>query len=431
MKKILALVLCFCILGASVSAASVQMDMGKTDVRCLIESEFEKKQIETAPFTVNGRTMVPVRVIAESFGAQVGWEEATQTVTVSAPEKEIALVLGQSEALVNGQSVTLDAAATEKNGRTMVPLRFVAETLGYNVKYLPSAQQIYITDSPIVLQSAHSFVTVEEIAFVYGFYQDSFVPTPESGASEAEISNAKAALLSQICNLYMNYYPFYDYLVYTTGAGVPAEATAVVTESMKQYVPQLDEAGMLNVYVGIYNEMIATAETFAEKLVAAVPEEALAAAYEKAYICAKHILIPTVNLQSGDALSEKEVQAAQTLAQSLCKQLAEGADFDALMREYSKDGGLVANPDGYVFTAGEMVEEFYNGATALEVGAVSEPILSMFGYHIIKREPLPEMSNTIREKLVEPAVAGQLDSIYAGNRMQMVMEPELLMSIFN
>ena len=58
------------------------------------------------------------------------------------------------------------------------------------------------------------------------------------------------------------------------------------------------------------------------------------------------------------------------------------------MNEYSEDPGLSGNPDGYIFTEGEMIDEFYQGAAALEEGEVSGLVKSDYGYHIIKREPL-------------------------------------------
>ncbi|MBR3867666.1 MAG: peptidylprolyl isomerase, partial [Butyricicoccus sp.] len=65
-----------------------------------------------------------------------------------------------------------------------------------------------------------------------------------------------------------------------------------------------------------------------------------------------------------------------------------GEDFEALIETYNEDPGMEANPEGYVFTEGTMVTEFYEGTLALEDDAVSEPIESSYGWHIIKRLPL-------------------------------------------
>ncbi len=85
------------------------------------------------PFTENSRTLVPVRFIAESFGAKVGWEDATQTVTVNYEGKTITLRIGEAVMYVDGAPITLDTAANTYNDRTFVPLRAIAEAIGKQV----------------------------------------------------------------------------------------------------------------------------------------------------------------------------------------------------------------------------------------------------------------------------------------------------------
>lgn len=428
MKKILALVLCFCMLSVSAGAMSIEMQMGKNTVSSFKPEDghvIKQQEIEVAPFTVNDRTMVPVRVIAESFGAQVGWEEAAQTVTVSVPGKEIVLVLGSSEVYVNGESVTLDVAAMEQNGRTLVPLRFITETFGYTVKYLPSTQQIYITDSPVVMRSKHSVVTLEEVKLLYDLMYEKMIPTPESGATEAEIAKLEKQLIDAIALFYMQSLPLYDALIYEQG-GFSAEAVNAIQDEVSMFEPYDVVYGALPSVYAFTWEMMSALIEISSKAEALISAEELQKIYEEYYWCAKHILIPTVDLQSGAALSEEEVLAAQKLAQDLCAQLADGADFDALMQEYSQDGGLEANPDGYVFTAGEMVDEFYNGTIALQVGEISAPVQSMFGYHIIKRMPLPAMGVEQYELCKTIAIGVWAQNVLAKNPTALLMPSEQL-----
>lgn len=117
------------------------------------------------------------------------------------------------------------------------------------------------------------------------------------------------------------------------------------------------------------------------------------------YIRAKHILISTVDATTGAALSDEEKAEAKAKADDIYKQISDGADFDTLMNENSQDPGLANSPDGYEFGKGQMVKEFEDASFALEVGEVSEPIESSFGYHIIKREAI----NLTDEKLDEYA----------------------------
>jgi foldase protein PrsA len=100
---------------------------------------------------------------------------------------------------------------------------------------------------------------------------------------------------------------------------------------------------------------------------------------------AKHILISTVD-DMQNPLSKEEQDQKKKLAEEIYNKIINGEDFDTLMHQYSEDPGLQSNPDGYTFGPGEMVPEFEQGAFALEKGQVSKPILSQFGYHIIKLE---------------------------------------------
>lgn len=93
----------------------------------------DTQNTSVVPFTENDRTLVPVRFIAESFGAKVGWIEATQTVTVDYEGKTITLRIGEAVMYIDGTPVQLDAAANTYNSRTFVPLRAIAEAIGKKV----------------------------------------------------------------------------------------------------------------------------------------------------------------------------------------------------------------------------------------------------------------------------------------------------------
>ncbi len=88
---------------------------------------------EVSPFIINGRTLVPVRFIAEAFGAEVGWDDATRTVTVKKDSELLTLVIGSNVLNKNGQEIIIDVPAEIYNERTMLPLRAVTENLGKKV----------------------------------------------------------------------------------------------------------------------------------------------------------------------------------------------------------------------------------------------------------------------------------------------------------
>jgi len=98
----------------------------------------------TQPQEVNGRVMVPLRGVLEQMDAQVRWIPATRTVTATRADTVIRLPINQTVAEVNGRAVTLDVPAMLMMGRTMVPLRFVAESLGGVVTWDNSARLVRI-----------------------------------------------------------------------------------------------------------------------------------------------------------------------------------------------------------------------------------------------------------------------------------------------
>lgn len=93
-------------------------------------------------------TMVPVRVISQGLGAGVHWEPKTKTVTVQKTGVHIVLKVGQKSAAVNGETVPLDAPPELVSGRTMVPLRFIAESLGLTVHWNAANSWIQIISQP-------------------------------------------------------------------------------------------------------------------------------------------------------------------------------------------------------------------------------------------------------------------------------------------
>lgn len=108
----------------------------------------EKMTFDVNPFIENDRTLVPMRAIFEAVGADVQWDEETQTV-VAAREKGgqttfVTLQIG-SNAFVNSEEKELDVPAKIVNDRTFVPLRFVVESLGEKVEWDNENYSVVIT----------------------------------------------------------------------------------------------------------------------------------------------------------------------------------------------------------------------------------------------------------------------------------------------
>ncbi len=110
----------------------------------------------TGPRMVNGRVLVPLRGIFEQMGANVRWNEAMQKVSADRGSTTIELRIGDHYANVNGRSVELDQPATMIGGRTMVPLRFISESFGANVDWTESTQTVAIITNGSSMSTTNS-----------------------------------------------------------------------------------------------------------------------------------------------------------------------------------------------------------------------------------------------------------------------------------
>ncbi len=95
----------------------------------------KKKQMDVAPFidVHSNRTLVPIRFVVELFGGGVSWDGKTRTVTIVANGKTVKLTIGSDVAYVNEKPFALDQPPIILHNRTFVPLRFIAEALGFKV----------------------------------------------------------------------------------------------------------------------------------------------------------------------------------------------------------------------------------------------------------------------------------------------------------
>lgn len=88
---------------------------------------------DAAPYVANSRTYVPIRALAEAFSADVNWDNDARTVTIVRGDKTIVMNADNATYTVNGEEATMDVTPEIKDGRTYVPVRFVAEALGFTV----------------------------------------------------------------------------------------------------------------------------------------------------------------------------------------------------------------------------------------------------------------------------------------------------------
>ncbi|MBU5669431.1 copper amine oxidase N-terminal domain-containing protein [Peptoniphilus sp. MSJ-1] len=129
--------------------------------------EYNGKIIETdvKPFIENDRTLVPIRFISETLGYSVKWNNDTREVTIEDNNTNIKLTIGAKNALVNSKNVELDVAPVIKQDRTFVPLRFVAENLNADVDWDAKNFKVIITKN----KSLGINLTEAESSYVDGF----------------------------------------------------------------------------------------------------------------------------------------------------------------------------------------------------------------------------------------------------------------------
>lgn len=96
------------------------------------------------PVIVNGSTMVPLRAIFEALGAEVNWNADTKTALGYANGKSVQITVNSTTAYVNGGEVYLAQSAIIQNGSTLVPARFIAESLGADVVWNADTKTVVI-----------------------------------------------------------------------------------------------------------------------------------------------------------------------------------------------------------------------------------------------------------------------------------------------
>lgn len=101
--------------------------------------------LDAAPVIVKGSTLVPLRFIGEALGAQFNYEASTKTITITMDGKIIVLVLGQTTATIDGKIVSLSVPAQLVGGRTMVPVRFIADAFGATTAYDSVTKMVTVT----------------------------------------------------------------------------------------------------------------------------------------------------------------------------------------------------------------------------------------------------------------------------------------------
>lgn len=138
MKKLRFIIPLFLMLGLGINSVSASSGLS-------IYINGEKQSFSNQALIENGATLVPLRGIFEQLGANVIWNQNNKTIDASKGNTKVWLKIGSKDATVNGNKVKLSVPAQAKNGNTLVPLRFISESLGANVQWDQKSQKVSIT----------------------------------------------------------------------------------------------------------------------------------------------------------------------------------------------------------------------------------------------------------------------------------------------
>ncbi len=288
-------------------------------------------------FVSDGTTYIALRDVANVFGYQVGWDDATRVASIT-----------------TGKTAAADETAMEVNGEKISAADF--KTM-YD-KFAKYYQSAGATAEEITTAAKQELAT------------QAVVNQKAKELNAADISKIEEDVKAELTTLDMSY-----------GESVVNQLiTAQGFASREDYI-----ANSVNYSI---NQAVFTYLENNEDSYKSVKDNAKEyyeenkEAYKEHSVQVKHILIPTVDLTTNTPLSDEEQKAAKETADKIAKE-ATADNFDELIKTYNKDGGQTE--DGYYVTAdSNFVTEFKTAALDLKkAGDISKPVKSQYGYHII------------------------------------------------
>ncbi len=150
MKKFLSTLLVCFLLSPFMSPSAAGAEIYESPKPLTVHLDGIILNTDVAPYIENGRTMMPLRIAAEALGAQVSWNEATRTVTITKGNNSVIFTADSFTYFDNGVSKQLDTPSYIKEGRSMIPLRAFAEALNVTVTWNQPLQDVAIlTGAPV------------------------------------------------------------------------------------------------------------------------------------------------------------------------------------------------------------------------------------------------------------------------------------------
>lgn len=155
MTKVITTIICFAVLLSLLWAVIVSAE--QKPITVVLDGE--PITFDVPPVLMNSRTMVPMRAIFEALGAKVNWNEFNESVSgISKTGKKIVISIGSNVATVDGVPIEIDAPPVLVDGRTLVPLRFISESFDCEVGWDDATYTVSIKDNqPAVSDSIYYY----------------------------------------------------------------------------------------------------------------------------------------------------------------------------------------------------------------------------------------------------------------------------------
>ena len=162
---IFTLLFTFCLTGCAAAESNEGFTLSMQIDNPIMTVNGAEKEIDegrgTVPVVINDRTLVPIRAIIEAVGGMVSYDDDTQTVFLEYNGDFVTLAIGNTTAYFNETPNTLDVEPTVINERTMLPIRFIAESFKFNVDWTGETQTITITKNSAVSDPTQNVASTE------------------------------------------------------------------------------------------------------------------------------------------------------------------------------------------------------------------------------------------------------------------------------
>ena len=160
----------------------------------------EEKVMDSAAIVQGSRTMVPMKYAAEAFGAKVQWDKDTRTAVITHGEKVIKLPIDANIIYVGEEKIEMDTKAVVVEGRTMLPLAYIAQSLGLVTSWDGATKTAKITESIEVIKQKEIDKKLESITYtensvsrVFDINEMYLANAEEEGLVKVDIGMSKAS----------------------------------------------------------------------------------------------------------------------------------------------------------------------------------------------------------------------------------------------